>query len=350
MLNRPVNGAGMPPNAEPRRAVAQIREALLRVGLGDRRRAAAAVDEHEPRQALGARLAGEVPRRVGGGDRAAERVAADDDLAAELLRAQHDAAQVADLDVHAPLPRVADLAVRDQPHVRRDRAVLDPAEVVVEHLLRRRLARLRAVEHRLVLEQVLAPLDRPHLPLRRLGDDALGQRREVRGARGRARGSARARCARCGDPILRMPTLSYLAGVPGDLTPSMRWKLTFAAAGAAATRISALARDSARAGVVMGGHFRERMRSSTRTCLGFRSMADAITVIATRDEDAALLIDALSRATEEVVFEPERRALHLRRRRPRGRGAARGRAARRARRAACRARRAAAADLRRSRA
>lgn len=33
-------------------------------------------------------------------------------------------------------------------------------------------------------------------------------------------------------------------------------------------------------------------------------MADAITVIATRDDDAALLIDALSQATEDVVFEP----------------------------------------------
>ena len=34
-------------------------------------------------------------------------------------------------------------------------------------------------------------------------------------------------------------------------------------------------------------------------------MADAITVIATRDDDAALLIDALSRATEDVAFEPD---------------------------------------------
>src|SRR4051794_25721862 len=50
-----------------------------------------------------------------------------------------------------------------------------------------------------------------------------------------------------GDPILRIPTLSYLAGVSGDLKPSMRWKLTLAEAGAATASTSALARDRARA-------------------------------------------------------------------------------------------------------
>ncbi|WP_272477383.1 hypothetical protein [Baekduia alba] len=109
-------------------------------------------------------------------------MAADDDLAAELLRLQHDAAQVLDLGVNPPLLGVGDLRVRDRSEVRGDRRVLDPTQVVVEHLLRRGLPGLRAVEDRLVLEQVLAPLDRPDLPARRLGDEALGQRREVRGA------------------------------------------------------------------------------------------------------------------------------------------------------------------------
>ena len=47
----------------------------------------------------------------------------------------------------------------------------------------------------------------------------------------------------------------------------------------------------------------------------------AIAVIATNDEDAALLVDALSRTTDAVEFAPDGDRLHLRRRGPRGRGA-----------------------------
>ena len=45
-----------------------------------------------------------------------------------------------------------------------DARVVDEAEVVVEQLLGAALAGLDAVEHGVVLEQVLAPLDGPHLP------------------------------------------------------------------------------------------------------------------------------------------------------------------------------------------
>jgi hypothetical protein len=44
------------------------------------------------------------------------------------------------------------------------RLVAEPAEVVVEHLLARRLSGHEAIAHRVVLEQVLAAVDRPHLP------------------------------------------------------------------------------------------------------------------------------------------------------------------------------------------
>ena len=37
------------------------------------------------------------------------------------------------------------------------------------------------------------------------------------------------------DPILRMPTLLYFAGVPADLTPAMRWKVSRAEAAGAST-------------------------------------------------------------------------------------------------------------------
>ena len=68
-----------------------------------------------------------------------------------------------------------------------DARVLEVAEVVVEELGRRGLALLEQVQLRLVLEQVLAPLDRPHLPARGLGHDPLGQGHEV-GAAGRGAG------------------------------------------------------------------------------------------------------------------------------------------------------------------
>ena len=62
---------------------------------------------------------------------------------------------------------------------------IEPAEVVVEQLGRGGEPLLGQVQHRLVLEQVLAALDRPHLPPRRPGHDPLGERHEVGRAGGR---------------------------------------------------------------------------------------------------------------------------------------------------------------------
>src|SRR4029079_13391257 len=146
-----------------------------------------AVDVDKAGEAVRARLAVEVPGRVGGGDRAAERVAADHHRAPAALRLQHDLAQVADLGVHAPVAGEPDVRVRHGLVVGLDARVREVAEVVVEGLLRRRLSGLGGVEHRLVLEQVFAPLDRPHLPAGDHGDYGLGQRLEV-GRAGRGAG------------------------------------------------------------------------------------------------------------------------------------------------------------------
>ena len=90
-----------------------------------------------------------------------------------------------------------------------DAAVLQPAEVVVEDLLRRGLAGLEPVEHRLVLEQVLAPLDRPHLPARGLGRQIPRQRREVGGG-GRRPGVHHQDVARASRPDLEDADLVVL--------------------------------------------------------------------------------------------------------------------------------------------
>jgi hypothetical protein len=70
--------------------------------------------------------------------------------------------------------------------VRGDGGIDEPAEVVVEHLLARDEAVLRLVEDGVVLELILAALDRPHLPVRQALDERLRERREVRGAGRRA--------------------------------------------------------------------------------------------------------------------------------------------------------------------
>ena len=64
----------------------QVVQRLGRLLRGHRSRAAAAVDVDEAGEPLRPRLAVEVPGRVGGGDRAAQRVAADDDVAPATLR------------------------------------------------------------------------------------------------------------------------------------------------------------------------------------------------------------------------------------------------------------------------
>ena len=186
-MKSPANGAAMPPKVShgpPARSAASSSRGLRG---GGRLGPAAPVDVHEPRQAARAGLALEVPGGVGGGDRAAERVAAHHDLAAALLGQLDHAVEVLDLGVHPPLVGVADRVVGDELEVLGHARVVDEAEVVVEQLLGAALAGLDAVEHGVVLEQVLATLDRPHLPVLRLPHHVLGQRREVRRAGGGAR-------------------------------------------------------------------------------------------------------------------------------------------------------------------
>src|SRR5256885_578081 len=65
--------------------------------------------------------------------------------------------------------------------------VVEPARVVVEAWPRGGLPGLGAIKDGVVLEEVLAALDGPDLPLGRARDDALGQRLEVRRAGRRAR-------------------------------------------------------------------------------------------------------------------------------------------------------------------
>ena len=171
---------------EPRRAVLERLQLQVRLVGARRSRAAPAVDEHEAREIVRARLPVEVPGCVGGRDRAAERVAAEHDLAALLLGCLDDTPHVLDLDVHAPVACVGDVGVRDELEVLRDARVGDEAQVVVEQLLGGGLALLGLVEHRVVLEEVLPALDRPDLPALRCADDVLRQRLEVGGAGGGA--------------------------------------------------------------------------------------------------------------------------------------------------------------------
>src|SRR4029453_8053399 len=75
---------------EPRRGRLERRELRGRLLGGDRRRAAAAVDEDEALQLLRAGLPAEVPRGVRRRDRAAERVAAEHHAAVVTARLLHD--------------------------------------------------------------------------------------------------------------------------------------------------------------------------------------------------------------------------------------------------------------------
>ena len=59
------------------------------------------------------------------------------------------------------------------------------------------------------------------------------------------------------DPILRIPTLLYLAGVPADLTPSIRWKDSRASA--AGTTANDRARVAMTIFRVIGVHFARRV-------------------------------------------------------------------------------------------
>ncbi len=111
---------GDPAEDEPGRGArsTQVAQRLRRLLRRHRSRPAAPVDVDEAGELLRPRLAVEVPGRVRGGDRAAERVPADDHAAAAALRRLYDAVQVADLDLHPPVLRVGDVGVGDELEVR----------------------------------------------------------------------------------------------------------------------------------------------------------------------------------------------------------------------------------------
>ena len=111
---------------------------------------------------------------------------AEHDLAAARARLRDHVSQVLDRHSHAPPARVRRAAER-KAVVGRDAGVREPAEVVVEELLRRGLASLHPVGHRVVFEDVLSALDRPHLPVLRPADDVLRERLEI-GSAGRRPG------------------------------------------------------------------------------------------------------------------------------------------------------------------
>jgi hypothetical protein len=67
--------------------------------------------------------------------------------------------------------------------VPRDRRVRDPAEIVVKQLLPSERTGPRPVEDGVVLEQILAAVDRPHLPAVERRDEIHGDGHEVARAR-----------------------------------------------------------------------------------------------------------------------------------------------------------------------
>ena len=98
-------------------------------------RAAAAVDEDEAREALGAGLAREVPRGVRGRDRPAERVTAQHDVAAAPSAARTTRRR-SSTSTCIPHSRAnGDLGVGNRREVVRDARVGELAEVVVEECL-----------------------------------------------------------------------------------------------------------------------------------------------------------------------------------------------------------------------
>ena len=169
-----------------RRARPQGGELVARLGGVERDARRAAVDEHEPGEVARAGAPAEVPARVGGRDRPAERVPAEDDRAAAAPRGADHPPQVLHRDAHPPPAGGRGLGVGGRREVLRHPAA-EPAEVVREQRGDRRAAVPHAVEHRVVLEQVLAPLDRPDLPAGQPRDEAPGEREEVAGAGRRAR-------------------------------------------------------------------------------------------------------------------------------------------------------------------
>ena len=159
----------MPEQVEERVAGAQRREPpphALELRRGERAEQPA-VDQHEPGEVAVAGAAAEVPRRVGDRHRGAERVPAEDHLAAPAPRAPHDAPQVLEREPQAPL-------AHERHRVAGDGGEPSAAQVVVERLIR--IARGEAL---VILERLRAPVVGPHLqPLHAL-DDLRPDEREV---------------------------------------------------------------------------------------------------------------------------------------------------------------------------
>ncbi len=144
----------------------------------------ATVDEDEAVDVPVARVAIEVPARVGDGHRGAERVAAEDHLPAPAVaRREHHLALVVERERQAPLLGERVLASVEEVEVVGGRSpVGEPAQVVVEHLLERHLAGQRLLEDAVRLERLAATVDRPDLEVRDLVDEVLGVEGEVAGA------------------------------------------------------------------------------------------------------------------------------------------------------------------------
>ncbi len=114
-----------------RRAGLQRGELVARLRGVERHARRAAVDEHQPGEVPRAGPAAEVPGRVGGRDRPAERVPAEDDRAAAAARGADHPAQVLHRDPHPPPAGGRGLRVGGRREVLRD-AAAEPAEVVRE--------------------------------------------------------------------------------------------------------------------------------------------------------------------------------------------------------------------------
>ena len=122
----------------------------------------------------------EVPRRVDGGLGATQRVPTERDGPLAPLSCLHDdGVEVVHGHRHPP--------VGDEPVVRwlerlvvvRDLRVRDPAQVVVEHLLGRRLASEGRLDDRLVLHHAFPAHLRPHLQVGDVGGEVRGHQVEV---------------------------------------------------------------------------------------------------------------------------------------------------------------------------
>ncbi len=213
-------------NTWPRPDLGQDRARARQVGRVEGA-AQAAVDQHHPLDVAVAGAPAEVPGGVGRGGRGAQRVAAQDHLAppARARREDHPA-QVAERHLQAPAAGPGRVA---------HRLVLE-AEVVVEGGLG-----VAALEHRGVLERVLAPVDDPHGQPGHARHDVARHRGDPARRRRRSRARARARASpRAGRSSARRRGRTWPGPAAG--TPSSDVKRSAAAAGAAGSTTSTRSR------------------------------------------------------------------------------------------------------------